>query len=122
MLSPQTGCHPTPMRHAQQTESPAPESPAPLRRDIRLNANGRGFGLRQDLGRIRDCKSARGKLAAWTGLCDSSSAPFKRYCIAVVTSQTGQVFKRLTEALQKLLGIRKNKRFGNTSSESFIRT
>jgi hypothetical protein len=35
--------------------------------------------------------------------------------IAVVTSQAGQVFKPLTEGLQKLLGIGKGKLFENTA-------
>jgi hypothetical protein len=42
-----------------------------------------------------------------------------RTAIAVVTSQAGQVFKPLTEALQKLLGIRKDKLFENTLKRIF---
>jgi len=39
--------------------------------------------------------------------------------IAVVTSQAGQVFKPLTETLQKLFGIRKDKLFENTARRIF---
>ena len=39
--------------------------------------------------------------------------------IAVVTSQPGQEFKPLTEALQKVLGIRKEKLFENTAKRIF---
>lgn len=39
--------------------------------------------------------------------------------IAVVTSQAGQVFKPLTESLQKMFGIRKDKLFENTAKRIF---
>jgi hypothetical protein len=39
--------------------------------------------------------------------------------IAVVTSQAGQVFKPLTETLQKMFGIRKDKLFENTATRIF---
>jgi hypothetical protein len=39
--------------------------------------------------------------------------------IAVVTSQPGQDFKPLSESLQKLLGIRKDKLFENTAKRIF---
>ena len=39
--------------------------------------------------------------------------------IAVVTSQAGQVFKPLTETLQKMFGIRKDKLFENTTRRIF---
>jgi hypothetical protein len=39
--------------------------------------------------------------------------------IAVVTSQQGQTFQPLSEALQKLLGIRKGKLFENTAKRIF---
>jgi hypothetical protein len=39
--------------------------------------------------------------------------------IAVVTSQSGQAFKPLTETLQKLLGIRRDKLFENTARRIF---
>ncbi len=39
--------------------------------------------------------------------------------IAVVTSQAGQAFKPLTENLQKMFGIRKDKLFENTAKRIF---
>ena len=39
--------------------------------------------------------------------------------IAVVTSQAGQAFKPLTETLQKMFGIRKDKLFENTTKRIF---
>ena len=39
--------------------------------------------------------------------------------IAVVTSQPGQVFKPLTESMQKLMGIPKNKMFENSTKRIF---
>jgi hypothetical protein len=39
--------------------------------------------------------------------------------MAVATSQAGQVFKPLTETLQKMIGIRKDKLFENTARGIF---
>lgn len=58
----------------------------------------------------------------WEGLPETSGAAVfqsSTTAIAVVTSQPGQAFKPLTENLQKLLGIRKDKFFENTVRRIF---
>lgn len=57
----------------------------------------------------------------WTPSENAGSAVYKDSSvgIAVVTSQPGQTFKPLTESLQKLLAVRKEKMFENTTKRIF---
>src|SRR5215472_13402682 len=58
----------------------------------------------------------------WVRLEDGSGAAVLQdssTAIAVVTSQAGQIFKPLTESLQKVLDIRKERMFENTSKRVF---
>jgi hypothetical protein len=58
----------------------------------------------------------------WALLTENSGAAILQdstTAIAVVTSQPGQVFKPMTEAMQRVLGIRKESMFENTVKRLF---
>src|SRR5205085_3751270 len=52
--------------------------------------------------------------ADWTPSENPGSAAFQDATIAVVTNQPGQTLKPLSESMQKILGIAKDKLFENT--------